>query len=153
MATKSTYPASAEVLDVTRCACADLRKTTRAVTQFYHAALKAAGLTPNQFTILATLERRGATAQSALAQALVMDRTTLIRNLKPLLAKDWVAAHAQTARGVKTLSLTEAGADRLGAALPLWREAQAHVAWALGPERWGQLAAGLDAARDAVERA
>ena len=50
----------AEILDPAQCACARLRKAARAVTQFYDQALKPAGVTPNQFTILATLERSGA---------------------------------------------------------------------------------------------
>ena len=139
-----------DFLDVTQCACARLRRATRAVTQAYDRALKPADLTPTQFTILATLERRGPTAKSELAAALVMDRTTLIRTLRPLLAKGLVAQAAAHPRGLKTLSPTTAGTDRFQAALPLWRAAQSRLAGALGPDRWRDLAAGLDRALDAV---
>src|SRR5215468_6052077 len=66
------------------CACFNLRKTTRAITQFYNAILQPSGLLATQFTLLAILARDHPTPISALADALGMDRTTLSRNLKPL---------------------------------------------------------------------
>ena len=73
--------------DVSICACANLRKATRAVTQVYDAALRPSGLKATQFTLLATLATLGDPPLTRLAEAMVKDRTTLTRNLKPLIAK------------------------------------------------------------------
>lgn len=133
------------------CTCANLRKATRVVTQLFDAALKPVGLTPSQFTLLAALDKRGPIAQSALADALVMERTTLIRNLRPLVARGLVATETGGGRGVKTLSLTGAGATALGDALPRWRAAQARIVDALGERRWDGLIANLQSAVAAAE--
>ena len=138
-------------LDVARCTCANLRKTTRAVTQFYDAALKPAGLTPSQFTLLAALARRGGVAQSQLAEALVMDRTTLIRNLGPLVGKGLIATETTSAKGVKTLSLTDEGSRVLQDALPRWQDAQTKIVGALGQERWQGLMDNLRSTIDATQ--
>ena len=72
------------VLDPANCTFANLRKASRTVSQAYNDALRPAGLKATQFTLLATLNKRGEVSVSELAAALVMDRTTLTRNLKPL---------------------------------------------------------------------
>ncbi len=77
-------------VDLTACTCANLRKAARAVTQVYDQALRPTGLKATQFTMLATLSNRGDLPLSRLAEALVMDRTTLTRNLKPLVGKGLV---------------------------------------------------------------
>ncbi|MEE8273100.1 MAG: MarR family transcriptional regulator, partial [Alphaproteobacteria bacterium] len=66
------------------CTCFNLRKAARAVTQLYDAALGPSGLRATQFSLIAALGVRGAPTISQLAKAMVMDRTTLTRNLKPL---------------------------------------------------------------------
>ena len=73
--------------DLAACACANLRKAARVVTQAYDKALKPTGLRATQFTVIATLATEGDAPLTRLAEALVMDRTTLTRNLKPWSAK------------------------------------------------------------------
>ena len=68
--------------DIGVCACANLRRATRLVTQSYDAALRPVGLRVTQFTILAVLAKRGQMRQSKLADILGMDGTTLTRNLR-----------------------------------------------------------------------
>ena len=74
-------------LDVALCTCANLRKATRVITQAFDAALQPTGLKATQFTVLATLARQGDGPLTLLAESLVMDRTTLTRNLKPWSAR------------------------------------------------------------------
>jgi len=69
------------------CNCLALRQASRHVTQFYDQFLAAAGLRTTQFSILARLRRLGPMTISVLAADLVMDRTTLGRNLQPLGAR------------------------------------------------------------------
>ena len=74
--------AYAEVLAT--CACLQLRKATRVVTQLYDGALRPIGLRSTQLPILVTLAAHGPLSMTDLAESLVLDRTTLIRTLRPL---------------------------------------------------------------------
>src|ERR1700694_3751185 len=68
----------------TRCNCAALREAARYVTQLYDLHLDAAGLRSTQFSILTRLKELGPTTINAPAHAMVMDRTTVGRNILPL---------------------------------------------------------------------
>lgn len=141
--------------DLASCTCANLRKAARAVTQAYDAALQPAGLKVTQFTVLATLAKRGEMPLMKLAEAMVLDRTTLTRNLRPLVARGLVSEAQDADRRVRRLTLTAAGRAALEAALPPWREAQTRLVAALGPGRWaellGDLAQTVEAARGDVQ--
>ena len=69
------------------CTCLAVRQPARHVTQFYDQYLAPAGLRTTQFSILAKLKRQGPMTINVLADQLVMDRTTLGRNILPLEAK------------------------------------------------------------------
>src|SRR5258706_9067706 len=75
----------------TRCNCAALRETARYVTQLYDQHLAEAGLRSTQFSILARLKQLEPTTINALAHALLMDRTTLRRNILPLQRRRLIA--------------------------------------------------------------
>ena len=66
------------------CACFNLRKAARAVTQLYDDALRPAGILATQLPLLIATGRLERVTISQLAEAMVMDRTTLTRNLRPL---------------------------------------------------------------------
>ena len=65
------------------CACLNVRKAARAVTQLYDEVLQPTGLRSTQFNLLVAVALAGEAPVTRLAEALVMDRTTLARNLKP----------------------------------------------------------------------
>lgn len=136
-----------EIDDVSACTCANLRKAARAVTQIYDLALQPSGLKATQFTLLATLSQQGTLPVSTLAEALVMDRTTLTRNLKPLITKGFVSAEPGDDRRTRMVSLTPQGEAALDSALLLWRNVQSKFAGALGLETWSVL---LDRLQDSV---
>src|SRR5580692_11631735 len=78
----------------TACTCGSLRKASRRVSQFYDAALAPVGIKSTQFSILAEVDRgsvEGPVTMCELATAMVMDRSTLGHNLKPLERDDLVA--------------------------------------------------------------
>ena len=135
-----------EILDVTACTCANLRKASRLVTQFYDAALQPVGLRATQFTLLATLSKRGSLPHSKLAEALVMDRTTLTRNLKPLVDRGLIEVGQGADQRVRHIALTAAGNAALDAAMPCWRQAQARIVERLGRKPWGEFLGGLNEA-------
>jgi DNA-binding MarR family transcriptional regulator len=66
------------------CNCFAVRAAARHVTQFYDQVLAPAGLRVTQFSILARLKRLGPLTINTLARDMVMDRTTLGRNILPL---------------------------------------------------------------------
>ena len=99
--------------DFGSCTCANLRMATRAVTQAFDEALQPSGLKATQLTLLAVLSRRGPAALSELAEMLVMDRTTLTRNLKPLAAKDLVRIDPGDDRRLKIIALTGENGGKL----------------------------------------
>ena len=124
------------------CTCLAVRQAARHVTQFYDRHLAAAGLRTTQFSILAKLRRQGPMTINALAAEMVMDRTTLGRNILPLEREGLISVTAsRTDRRSKEIRLTDAGLERLREAREGWRQAQAQFAAAFGEER----AAGLRA--------
>lgn len=123
-----------DVNDVTLCACANLRKVARKITQTYDAALKPTGLKTTQFNILATVEKTGDLPISQLAEQLVMERTTLTRNLTPLINKGYIRVNSQSDQRIKSIHLTKSGRAILEEALPHWKNIQSKVAANLGPQ-------------------
>lgn len=131
------------------CLCFNLRRATRAITQYYDHALAGSGLRATQLPILARLAP-GPMTMSDLAAWLGMDRTTLVRNLRPLEEANYVAS-APRARGRQLeLSLTEEGAALLRKAYPLWKEAQTSLTRSLGDARWAALIADLATAGETI---
>jgi len=107
------------------CNCLALRQAARHVTQFYDAFLLPAALRTTQFSILAKLRRLGPMTINALAAEMVMDRTTLGRNIRPLQRDGLIAvAPGHTDRRRKEVRLTDLGHERLRAAVAGWNEAQ-----------------------------
>lgn len=118
------------------CNCLAVRQAARHVSQFYDQCLAPTGLRTSQFSILAKLQRLGPMTINALARDLVMDRTTLGRNIRPLEREGLIAIVSGRAdRRRKELCLTPAGAERLNAGIARWEEAQARFASAFGDDR------------------
>src|SRR5262245_8049013 len=116
----------ASEINLVDCNCLAIRQAARHVTQFYDQVLAPSGLRTTQLSILAKLRRLGPTTINDLANNLVMDRTTLGRNILPLQRDRLISVvKGRTDRRSKELHLTKAGAARLRAAAKLWVKAQA----------------------------
>jgi len=128
------------------CNCLAVRQAARHVSQFYDRFLAAAGLRTTQFSILVKLKRLGPMTINALASDLVMDRTTLGRNILPLERDGLIAVEpGRSDRRSKELRLTDAGAARLRIAVKDWAEAQGRFEAAFGRKRTPELRALLRA--------
>jgi len=138
------------LLEAYGCACFNLRKATRAVTQLYDDALRPAGLRCTQFSLLTLLKASGTVSMTRLAEDAVMDRTTLARNLEVLQRDGLVRIRPGEDARVREIELTRAGVARLEEAFPLWREAQRTVRKGLGPGRLSRLLADLSLAVSAA---
>jgi len=128
-----------------RCACFNLRRVTRAVTQLYDDFLRPTGLRVTQFSVLVALRNLEQATVNQLAEKLVVDRTTLTRNLRPLEQSGFVRTRPGLDRRVREISLTPAGIEKLHQALPRWREAQGQMRRALGRDRLERLLSDLSA--------
>jgi DNA-binding MarR family transcriptional regulator len=117
------------------CACANLRKAARAVTQIFDDALAPSGLRVTQFTLLVTNRLSGESTINELAERMAMDRTTLSRNLKPLVRSGLLEMQPGEDSRTRLVQLTPAGERALEEAYPLWQQAQQETVSALGEER------------------
>lgn len=136
-------PPSPQIAD---CNCLAVRQAARHITQFYDERLAPSGLRTTQFSILAKLRRFGPITINALARGLVMDRTTLGRNILPLEREGLIAVRpGSTDRRSKELHLTEEGTARLRKAIGGWRDAQAQFEERFGAKRAAEMRAMLRA--------
>jgi len=122
------------------CACHELRKVTRKVTQLYDRTLERVGLTGTQFSVLTNLEAKADLSVGELATRLVMDPTTLTRILRPLERQGYVEmVELREDRRRRIALLTKLGRKKLADALPLWRRAQSQLVKVLGKSQYVEL--------------
>jgi DNA-binding MarR family transcriptional regulator len=130
----------------TPCACTTLRRTARAVTAAYDAALAPSGLRITQFSILRRLARLGPLPVTRLAAEAALDRSTMGRNLNPLERRGLVRIEiGNIDQRERIACLTAAGEAAIDVALPYWRKAQERIAALVQPSAIAELAAQLDA--------
>jgi DNA-binding MarR family transcriptional regulator len=127
---------SAEWSRVSESNCLAIRQAARHVTQLYDQLFAPVGLRATQFAILSRLRRQGPMTINALAGLLVMDRTTLGRNILPLQRDGLIEVVASPAdRRRRELRLTDAGLAKHEAALECWSVAQQRFEDVVGGER------------------
>ncbi len=116
---KSALPSEREA-----CVCSALRAASRHVSRMYDDALAPLDLTITGYMLLVRIDGFGTPSMNELAELAAMDRSTLSRNLKPLLVAKLIAMAPGADRRRKEFSLTAKGRARLAAAYPKWRETQ-----------------------------
>ncbi len=133
------------------CACATLRRTARLVTQLYEEALRPAGITGPQFTLLQALTLAPGISQKRLAEILGADSTTLTRTLAIIEKRGLIKAEAAADRRAWQLGLTKAGQREYERALPYWQSAQSRLRRALGDPKWNVLIEALIETAEAIQ--
>lgn len=112
----------------TDCYCTQFRRSSRALTRLYDAALKDHGIRITQFSLLRALRRLGGAATfSQLAEEVVLDTTTISRNVKVLAANGWVSFQNTDDGREKKIRISSAGAKKIDAATPSWQVAQDQI--------------------------
>jgi DNA-binding MarR family transcriptional regulator len=114
------------------CVLYSLHRAVRAADQVYDAAFRKVGLRSTQVFLLNAIEARAPVTLGDLARGIVVDRTTLTRNIQPLLKAGLVSVRAGQDRRVREISITAAGRRRVRQAYPLWRQSQEFLAGRLG---------------------
>jgi len=127
----------------TQCICTTLRQATRNVTQLYDNALRP-GLRTTQLNTLNAIGDAGEATVTKLTELLLIDQTTLTRNLA-VLQRDGLIKDVQKPDGrLKSVKLTRKGEQALQSALPLWAEIQARVTKAISASTWASMSADLE---------
>jgi DNA-binding MarR family transcriptional regulator len=121
------------------CLCTNLRRSARAISNIYDAALAPSGIKITQFSLLRAVERNEPITITELADEIALDRTTLARNLMPLQRDCLVELSPGADQRVTEVRLTRTGRAAIAAALPLWVKTQAEVSRLLSTQRIEQL--------------
>src|SRR5262249_30220507 len=116
-----------DLASIENCACFNVRRMSRAITQFFDAEVGRHGLRPTQTPILGALQAKDDWSMAELSEWLGMERTTLLRNLRPLQRDGLVRAKGGGRGGHVKLEITEKGRTALAKLLPAWRSAQDKV--------------------------
>ena len=125
------------------CTCNALRRLTRRVSAIYDRQLAGTGLKTSQYSLLMTL-RAEPLALTALARRSATDRTTLTRNLAPLIRAGWVTvARGEDARA-RVVTLTDAGQRKVDDTTPVWAAAQQRIEAILTHENMRALHTSID---------
>lgn len=141
-----------DMSEMENCVCFNLRWVARAVTQFFDAELRRHGIRPTQTPILSALGAKSGWSMDELSDWLGMERTTLVRNLRPLERDGFVQLSATGRGGKVSVSLTAKGKKELAGAMPAWRTAQQAVVKTLGKERWSVILSDLERAALALTK-
>ena len=131
-----TYPKQPSI-----CNCMNVRRASRAVTQFYDEQLKSCGITIAQLSLLLRLQETDALTISQLAQSMRIDRTTLNRNMKPLLENGLITLQQGKDSRTKLVSLTVQGRKTATQGWACWEKAQELLSAYLGKEDTAKLTA------------
>jgi DNA-binding MarR family transcriptional regulator len=139
------------VLKTENCACFNVRKTARVLTQEYDQFITPSGLKTTQFTALAVIDRLGPIMITDLAKAMEIERTSLTRNLKLIEKNGFIKTRPGEDARSRIVELTEAGGEKLEEAQVLWKNIQSRIVKNFGEERFAFLRDELAALRSAVQ--
>ena len=133
------------------CTCFRLRRAARQVSQVYDRELAAVELSLNEFSILRRAEPQPSTL-GELAASAGMDRSTLTRNLKPLIEAGWLKETRGEDARQRFIAITTAGRKRIAKAMPYWQSAQQRLQALYGEADTLRLNADLDALAQALNQ-
>jgi DNA-binding MarR family transcriptional regulator len=133
------------------CVCFNLRRVTRVVTQFYDAEMRRHGIRSTQGSILFAIYSIGTADMATLSDVLGTERTTLLRNLRPLQRDGYVDVEGGGHGARVELSLTAKGRKQMEKLTPAWESAQRTAVQVLGEKRWSALLTDLETVSSALK--
>lgn len=113
------------------CYCTNIRRSSNAISAFYDNALKETGLTAAQYYLLINLSRLGSVNITQWAEQVGLERSTMVRNIRPLQAHGLIQ---QEAGHGKVFVVSAKGKNVLEQAIPKWETAQVQISEVLGKE-------------------
>jgi len=145
-------PEELDLSAMENCVCFNLRWVTRKVTQFFDAEMRRHGIRPTQGSILASLITKDSWTMAELSDWLGMERTTLVRNLRPL-QRDGLVKVGGGGRGrLVELAITPKGRKQMEKLTPAWKYAQSAAVKTLGEKRWSAVLSDLETAALALNK-
>jgi DNA-binding MarR family transcriptional regulator len=147
-----TMPKELDLSAMENCVCFNLRWVTRVVTQFFDVEMRRYGIRPTQRSILLVLNAKESWSMAELSDWLGMDRTTLVRNLRPLQRDGLAQAVGGGCGGRVELSITAKGREKIKESQPAWRSAQSTAVKTLGEQRWSAILSDLETAALALNK-
>jgi DNA-binding MarR family transcriptional regulator len=119
------------------CPALRVRQASRVLAKLFDSELARFGLHSSQLPVLAAAALFGdsGAAMTKLAEAVLMDRTTLTRSIRPLERAGLlrVARSPQDAR-TKIVVITRSGESMIEAVFPAWERRRKQIEKSLGPE-------------------
>ena len=110
------------------------------------------GIRPTQGTILVSLMGKESWSMADLSDWLGMERTTLVRNLRPLQRDGFVNVGGGGRGNLVELSITAKGRKQVEKLVPAWKSAQSAVVKTLGEKRWAEILSDLETAALALNK-
>jgi DNA-binding MarR family transcriptional regulator len=114
------------------CLATRVRQLSRIITRLYDDAMRPLGITTSQYTLLAQLASRDGITAVEIGHDLDIEKSTLSRNLKRLLALGMIIMDPPAGRRGRGLHLTPKGQNVLKEAYPIWQGAQSHTTSVMG---------------------
>jgi DNA-binding MarR family transcriptional regulator len=121
------------------CLATRVRQLSRIITRVYDDAMRPLGITASQFTLLSQLAQQDGITAVEIGFSLDIEKSTLSRNLKRLLALGLIIMDPPAGRRGRGLHLTAKGQSILKDAYPVWQEAQSRATTVMGPQCRGML--------------
>lgn len=135
------------------CLARHTAMAARAVARVYGATMRGLGVPTTQFHLLGALALHPDAGMAELSEMLVLDRSTLVRNLKLLERNRLVESGRPAGSRAKRFALTDTGRAIVAAAEPLWEQAHGRLLAALGPGGLEDAVRALDQLRLAARKA
>ena len=118
------------------CACFNSRKTARAVTQLYDAAMQPSGIRTTQFAVLVGVAKTEPVSIGRLGEVLIIDRTTLTRSLRLMQRQKLLSISPRSTMRQRFVTLSLKGWRALARSLPYWRRIQGEFVDRIGQDFW-----------------
>ena len=134
------------------CVCFNIRKAARAITQIYDTLFKEVGLTSSQAAILNSTRMLGNLTVNQLADAMATDRTTITRNLKPLLRDGLVMISPGEDKRERVVTVTPKGENLSLQTMAAWEKFQRKIEGTVGKERIERLCRELTSAMEEIKK-
>ncbi|MFJ7969884.1 MarR family winged helix-turn-helix transcriptional regulator [Psychrobacillus sp. NPDC096389] len=134
------------------CACANLRKVARIVTQSYEKQMQPTGLKVTQYYMLVNIVRHKQISISKLGDIMLLDQTTVTRNVNILKESGYVnITRDKNDSRTKSISITDIGLGKLEEATPIWLQIQEKVENGMGKEQYNNLLETLTNLQQSIE--
>lgn len=135
------------------CVCRNLRMTTRITTQHFDKVFQTVGLTAPQFSMLAEITANENIAVSELAEKMLMDQTTVTRNIEILRKKGYVNVRTDDNDSRKRcISISDIGEEKLNEAIPVWNNVQSLIEKEIGAEKFKEFLTTLGQIQNCINK-